>query len=80
MFYEIKPGSKIKLSEVIAYSHYPDAESEWMRNTLYVTLKGAKESYTYNFGSSYMCGKAYEKLDAALAALDTNSNIKIIMD
>ena len=80
MFYEIKPGSKIKLSEVIVYSHYPEAESEWMRNTLYVTLKGAKESYTYNFGSSYMCGKAYEKLDAALTAFYSNSNVRMIMD
>jgi hypothetical protein len=80
MFYEIKPGSKIKLSEVIAYAHYPEAESEWMRNTLYVTLRGAKESYSYNFGSSYACGRAYEKLDVALAALDTSSNVRMIMD
>lgn len=80
MFYEIKPGSKIKLSEVIAYAHYPEAESEWMRNTLYVTLKGAKENYTYNFGSSYMCGKAYEKLDVALTAFYSNSNVRMIMD
>lgn len=80
MFYEIKPGSKIKLSEVIAYSHYPEAESEWMRNTLYVTLKGAKESYSYNFGSSYACGRAYEKLDAALTAMSANSNVRMIMD
>lgn len=80
MFYEIKPGSKIKLSEVIAYSYYPDAKNEWNRNTLYVTLKGANESYNYNFGSSYECGKAYEKLDAALAVLDTNSNVRMIMD
>ena len=80
MFYEIKPGSKIKLSEVIAYAHYPDADSEWMRNTLYVTLKGAKEVYSYNFGSSYACGRAYEKLDAALAAIDTNSNVRMILD
>lgn len=80
MFYEIKPGSKIKLSEVIAYAHYPDAESEWMRNTLYVTLKGAKEVYTYNFGSSYACGRAYEKLDAALTAMNDNSNVRTILD
>ena len=80
MFYEIQPGRKIKLSEIIAYSHYPDAESEWMRNTLYVTLKGAKENYSYNFSSSYACGKAYEKLDAALAAVNTNSNVKMIVD
>lgn len=80
MFYEIKPGSKIKLSEVIAYAHYPDAESEWMRNTLYVTLKGAKEVYNYNFGSSYACGRAYEKLDAALTTMSANSNVRMIMD
>lgn len=80
MFYEIKPGSKIKLSEVIAYSYYPDAKNEWNRNTLYVTLRGGQENYTYNFGSSYACGKAYEELDAALAALDTSSNVKMIMD
>lgn len=80
MFYEIKPGSKIKLSEVIAYTHYPDAESEWMRNTLHVTLRGAKESYSYNFGSSYACGRAYEKLDAALAVMNDNSNVRTILD
>ena len=80
MFYEIQPGSKIKLSEVIAYSHYPDAESEWTRNTLHITLKGAKANYNYNIGSSYACGRAYEKLDAALAAMSTNSNINMIMD
>ena len=78
MFYEIQPGRKIKLSEVIAYAYYPSAESEWMRKTLYVTLKGAKESYTYNFGTSYECGKAYEKLDTALATL--SSNVRMIMD
>ena len=80
MFYEIQPGKKIKLSEVIAYSHYPNAEYGWSRNTLYVTLRGAKENYSYNFGSPDACGRAYEKLDAALAALDTNSNVKTIMD
>ena len=80
MFYEIKPGSKIKLSEIVAYSYYPEAESEWRRNTLYVTLKGAKENYVYDFGSSYACGRAYEKLDAALAAMSTNSNINMIVD
>lgn len=80
MFYEIQPGSKIKLSEVIAYAHYPNAESEWMRNTLYVTLNGTKEAYSYNFGSSYACGRAYEKLDAALTTMSTNSNVRMIMD
>jgi hypothetical protein len=80
MFYEIKPGSKIKLSEIVAYSYYPEAESEWRRNTLYVTLKGAKENYVYDFGSSYACGRAYEKLDAALAAMSANSNINMIVD
>ena len=80
MFYEIKPGSKIKLSEIIAYAHYPDAESEWMRNTLHITLRGAKEVYTYNFGSSYACGRAYEKLDAALTAMNDNSNVRTILD
>lgn len=80
MFYEIKPGSKIKLSEVIAYAYYPEAESEWMRNTLYVTLRGAKENYSYNFGSSYACDRAYKKLDAALTAMSANSNVRMIMD
>ena len=80
MFYEIKPGNKIKLSEIIAYSYYPDAESEWMRHTLYVTLRGAKESYSYNFGSYYECERAYKKLDAALTAMSTDSNIRMIMD
>jgi hypothetical protein len=51
-----------------------------MRNTLYVTLTGAKESYSYNFGSSYACGRAYEKLDAALTAMSANSNVRMIMD
>ena len=80
MFYEIKPGSKIKLSEVIAYAHYPDAEHEWNRHTLYVTLKGARDNYSYNFDSSYACDKAYEQLDAALTAMNTNSNVRMIMD
>lgn len=80
MFYEIQPGKKIKLSEVIAYSYYPDAKNEWNRNTLYVTLRGGQENYCYDFGSSYACGKAYEKLDSALAVLDTNSNVRMIMD
>ena len=80
MFYEIKPGSKIKLSEVIAYAHYPNAEYGWSRNTLYVTLRGAKENYSYTFGSSDACREAYEKLDAALAVMNANSNVKTIMD
>lgn len=80
MFYEIQPGIKIKLSEVIAYSHYPNSEYEWSRNTLYVTLKDAKDSYSYDFGSSYACREAYEKLDAALAAMSASSNVKMIMD
>ena len=80
MFYEIKPGSKIKLSEVIAYAHYPNAEYGRSRNTLYVTLKGAKDNYSYNFGSSDACCEAYEKLDAALAAFYSNSNVRMIMD
>ena len=80
MFYEIQPGKKIKLSEIIAYSYYPDAESEWRRHTLYITFRGGSENYVYDFGSSYACGRAYEKLDAALTAMDTNSNVKMIMD
>lgn len=80
MFYEIKPGSKIKLSEIVAYSHYPEAESEWRRNTLYITLKGVKEICSYDFGSSYACGRAYEKLDAAITAMNANSNVRMIMD
>lgn len=66
MFYEIKLGQKIKLSEVIAYSYYPDSTSDLTRRTLWVTLRGAKESFTYYFESAFECRKAYEALDSAL--------------
>ena len=80
MFYEIQPGSKIKLSEVIAYSYSPKAESEWRRKILHIDLKGARENYTYNFDSADACDRAYKKLDAALTAMSASSNIKTIMD
>lgn len=66
MFIEIKPNEMINVTEIAAFYMFPESESDYCKRRLFLRMKGANDSLTFDFSTMRECNSAYRKIINAL--------------
>ena len=75
LFYEIKPGKHINLTN-INYFFLSDDD----RNSILIYFQGKKDFLSIDFNDSWSCKQAYDKLVTKIYSINNPSHINTIMD
>ena len=66
MFLEIKEYEIINLNDIASFAIYPNDNGNYTPRTLFIKLRGIKDSVTFCFETVAECKRAYRKLINAL--------------
>ena len=66
MFLEIKPYQMVNLNDVVAFSIYPNNTNDYTAHSLFIELRGIKDSSQFHFETLAECERAYRRLINAL--------------